>query len=70
MSQRASIDTTKLVGQIKQGLSSAPGQMSADEFTRLCENIANAIAGAIETYDRAVGSPEPDFGEEERVADR
>jgi hypothetical protein len=70
MSQRVSIDTSKLVSEIKRGLSVAPGQLSAAEFDQLCENIANAISGAIEEYDRGVRSPEPDFGEEERVADR
>jgi hypothetical protein len=58
------------VNAIKRGLPAAPGQLSAAEFDQLCENIASAISDAIEEYDRAVGSPEPDFGEEERVADR
>jgi hypothetical protein len=44
--------------------------LSASEFDRLCENIANAIGSAIEEYDRGVRSPEPDFGEEERATDR
>ncbi|HVX30491.1 MAG TPA: hypothetical protein VHA53_08445 [Nitrolancea sp.] len=70
MSQRASIDTRKLVDEIKRGLPAAPGQFSASEFDRLCDNIASAIASAIEEYDRSIKSPEPDFGEEERVADR
>jgi len=70
MSQRASIDTSKLVSEIKRGLPSAPGQLTASEFDRLCENIANAIGSAIEDYDRSMKSPEPDFGEEERVNDR
>jgi hypothetical protein len=70
MSQRVSIDTSKLVSEIKRGLPGAPGQLSASEFDRLCENIANAIGSAIEEYDRGVRSPEPDFGEEERATDR
>lgn len=70
MSQRVSIDTSKLVSEIKRGLPSAPGQLSASEFDQLCENIANAIGSAIEEYDRSARSLEPDFGEEERVADR
>jgi hypothetical protein len=67
MSQRAIIDTQALVAEIKRGLPSAPGPFSEEQFNRLCENIANAIAGAIERYDGRMKSPEPDFGEEERV---
>jgi hypothetical protein len=48
------------------------------EWLRLCrqtpegprENIARAIGHAIGEYDRSAKSPEPDFGEEERVADQ
>lgn len=70
MSQHASIDTAKLVSEINRGLPAAPGQLSADEFNKLCENIARAIGHAIGEYDRSAKSPEPDFGEEERVADQ
>ncbi|HEX3721164.1 MAG TPA: hypothetical protein VHV31_00140 [Nitrolancea sp.] len=67
MSQRASIDTKGLVDEIKRGLPTAPAQFSEEQFNRLCENIAGAIATAIEHYDGSLKSPEPDFGEEERV---
>jgi len=67
MSQRANIDTRELVAEIKRGLPTAPGQFTVDEFNRLSENIANAIASAIERYDGQMKSPEADFGEEERV---
>lgn len=69
MSQRTSIDTSRLVSEIKRGFSSAPGQLNEREFDQLSENIANAIGRALEEYDRGLRSPEPDFGEEERVAD-
>jgi len=68
MNQRANVDTQELVAMIKRGLPSAPGQFSEEQFNRLCDNIASAIAGAIEHYDGRMKSPEPDFGEEERVA--
>ena len=68
MHQRSTVDTQELVATIKRGLPSAPGQFSEEQFNRLCDNIANAIAGAIERYDGRMKSPEADFGEEERVA--
>lgn len=61
------VDANQLVSEIKQGLPAAPGQMSEQEFSRLCENVANAIVKAIDMYDRRIKSPEPEYGEEERV---
>ena len=61
------IDTSQLVREIKQGLPSAPGQLSEQEFDQFCRNVARAIAMAIDMYDARMKSPEPDYGEEERV---
>jgi len=63
------LDVGQLLSEIKRGLPAAPGQMSAQEFSLLCENIANAIVKAIEMYDGRLRSPEPEYGEEERVVE-
>ncbi len=65
--EKHGIDVSQLVGEIKQGLPAAPGHMSEQDFSRLCDNIANAIVKAIELYDHGLKSPEPEYGEEERV---
>ncbi len=62
------IDASQLVSEIKRGLPSAPGQMSEQEFNRFCQNVAGAIVKAIDMYDSRMKSPEPDYGEEERVS--
>ncbi len=61
------VDVSQLVTEIKRGLPAAPGQMTEQEFSRFCENVAKAIVTAIEMYDGREKSPEPDYGEEERV---
>ncbi len=61
------VDVGTIVSDIKRGLSAAPGQMSEQEFGRLCENIATAIVNAIDMYDGRAKSPEPEYGEEDRV---
>jgi hypothetical protein len=65
--KKENIDAAQLLTTIKRGLPAAPGQMSAQEFSLLCENIVAAIAMAIDQYDSRSKSLEPDYGEEERV---
>ncbi len=66
-SKEHNIDAGQLVSEIKRGLPSAPGQMSEQEFDQFCQNVAGAIVKAIDMYDSRMKSPEPDYGEEERV---
>lgn len=65
--KQRNIDVQLLVSELKRGLPAAPGQMSEQEFTRLCENIAGAIVSAVDQYDSGIRSLEPEFGEEDRV---
>lgn len=65
--KKDNVDAGQLLTELTRGLPAAPGQMSAKEFSLLCENIVNAIVKAIDMYDSRAKSPEPEYGEEERV---
>jgi hypothetical protein len=61
------LDVSQLIDELKRGLPDAPGSLSQQEFDSFCDNVASAIVKAIDMYDSRMKSPEPDYGEEERV---
>lgn len=52
-----------LVDTIRQGLPDSPGGLSADQFNRLCENIARAVIQAVSTHETRLHAQTPEFGE-------
>lgn len=65
---RTEIDLADLSREIRRDLHLRDLNMSERGFAQLSENIARAIALAVERHEAAVhgSGPQPDFGEEER----
>lgn len=56
----------QLLSIIKSDLPEQPQGMSPDEFDRLCDNIARAIAAGLQMHENNRHQIQPEFGEPDR----
>lgn len=59
----------QLLKTIKADLLDPPEGMSQDEFDRLCQNIARAIAAGMQMHENQHHNIKPEFGEPDRPGD-
>jgi hypothetical protein len=64
MAQQDTVE--RLLETIKSDFSEAPSGMTQDEFDRLCNNIARAIAVGLQMHEDHHHQIKPEFGEPDR----